>query len=165
MVNTTYYMNEQTYYVPDLFQKSLFYDGSRYAFKIFIYLFIFREGKAGRKRGRETPICERNIYQLPLACFQLGTWPANPGMCPDWELNQWHFGSQVHVQTTGPHQPGPGMHFLTCFKLRISGILLFQVIITWISISWISGRYWAFLSQYDSSFFMPPFSVHIYHVL
>ena len=30
------------------------------------YLFIFREGE-GRKRGRETPMCERNIDQLPLA--------------------------------------------------------------------------------------------------
>ena len=31
------------------------------------YLFIFTEGKRGRKRGREILMCERNIDQLPLA--------------------------------------------------------------------------------------------------
>ena len=30
----------------------------------------------------------------------------NPGMCPDWELNQQPFGSQVGTQCTEPHQPG-----------------------------------------------------------
>ena len=30
----------------------------------------------------------------------------NPGMCPDWELNQQPFGSQARVQSTEPHQPG-----------------------------------------------------------
>ena len=40
--------------------------------KDFIYLFLKREGKG----GRETSMYERNIYRLPLACSQLGTWPA-----------------------------------------------------------------------------------------
>ena len=35
------------------------------------YLFIFRERKGGRKRGRETSVCERNIHWLLLAY-----WPA-----------------------------------------------------------------------------------------
>ena len=30
----------------------------------------------------------------------------NPGMCPDWELNQQTFGSQAGAQSTEPHQPG-----------------------------------------------------------
>ena len=30
----------------------------------------------------------------------------NPGMCPDWELNQWPFGLQAGTQSTEPHQPG-----------------------------------------------------------
>ena len=49
------------------------------------YLFIYfqREGKGVRKRGRK--MCQRYIYRLPLACPQLGTWPATPGMCLDWE--------------------------------------------------------------------------------
>ena len=30
----------------------------------------------------------------------------NPGMCPDWELNQRSPGSQAGTQSTEPHQPG-----------------------------------------------------------
>ena len=30
----------------------------------------------------------------------------NPGLCPDWELNQRPFGSQASTQSTEPHQPG-----------------------------------------------------------
>ena len=30
----------------------------------------------------------------------------NPGMCPDWESNQWPFGLQASAQSTEPHQPG-----------------------------------------------------------
>ena len=40
-----------------------------------IYLFLER-GEGWRKRGRETLLCERDINWLPLACPQLGTWPA-----------------------------------------------------------------------------------------
>ena len=33
----------------------------------------------------------------------------NPGMCPDWELNQQPFDSQAGAQSTESHQPGlPG---------------------------------------------------------
>ena len=38
-------------------------------------LFIFREGKGGRKRGRETSVRERKIHWLPLVCTQPGTEP------------------------------------------------------------------------------------------
>ena len=30
----------------------------------------------------------------------------NPGMCPDWELNQGPFASQFGAQSTEPHQSG-----------------------------------------------------------
>ena len=40
-----------------------------------MYICNFREGKGGRKGGRETSMRDRNIDQLPLACPQLGTWP------------------------------------------------------------------------------------------
>ena len=40
----------------------------------FIYLLLER-GEGGRKRGRETSMCERKINWLPLAHPQLGTWP------------------------------------------------------------------------------------------
>ena len=42
----------------------------RVFFKRF-YLFIFREGKGGRKRGRETSMCGCLLSTTPL-----GTWPA-----------------------------------------------------------------------------------------
>ena len=44
------------------------------------YSFIFGEGKGGRKRGRETPMCgclSRAPYWGP---------GLNPGLCSDWEL-------------------------------------------------------------------------------
>ncbi|KAF6088458.1 hypothetical protein HJG60_008283 [Phyllostomus discolor] len=48
-----------------------------------IYLFIFREGREGDREG------EKKInVQL------LGVMACNPGMCPDWESNKRHFGSQ-----------------------------------------------------------------------
>ena len=30
----------------------------------------------------------------------------NPGMCPDWELNQQLFGTRAGTQSPEPHQPG-----------------------------------------------------------
>ena len=30
----------------------------------------------------------------------------NPGMYPDWELNQRHFASQASIESTEPQQPG-----------------------------------------------------------
>ena len=35
-----------------------------------------------------------------------GDLASNPGMCPDWEWNQWPFGSETGTQSTEPHQPG-----------------------------------------------------------
>ena len=35
----------------------------------------------------------------------------NPGLCPDWELNQRPFGLQASTQSTEQHQPGPGSDF------------------------------------------------------
>ena len=41
------------------------------------YLFIFREGKGGRKRGRETSVCGC------LLSAPTGDLAYNPAMCPD----------------------------------------------------------------------------------
>ena len=58
-------------------------------FKDFIYLFL------GRGEGKEKER-ERNInVWLPLMCPPTGDLAHNPGMCPDWELNRWPFGSQA----------------------------------------------------------------------
>ena len=44
-------------------------------FKI-VFSYFQREDKGGRKRGRKTSMCERNLDQLALACPLLGTWLA-----------------------------------------------------------------------------------------
>ena len=69
------------------------------------YLFTFRE--RGRGRERET----NSKVWLPLTFPLLGAWP-NPGVCPDWESNQWPFGLQAGTQSTKPHQPGLKGNFL-----------------------------------------------------
>ena len=36
----------------------------------------------------------------------------NPGMCPNWELNQLPFSLQASTQSTEPHHPGLDSYFL-----------------------------------------------------
>ena len=43
----------------------------------------------------------------------------NPGMCSDWEWNQWPFGSQASTQSTEPHQPGLIYLFFNIFFTKI----------------------------------------------
>ena len=43
--------------------------------------YLFLERREGRRRGRETSMCERYINWLPLICPQLGTWPATQAAC------------------------------------------------------------------------------------
>ena len=64
-------------------------------------IYLFREEKTGRKTGRETLICV-----VASRASSTGDLTHNPGMCPDWELNWWPFGSQAGTQSTEPHQPG-----------------------------------------------------------
>ena len=57
--------------------------------KYFIYLFNFRErGREGEREGEKLQ-CVVASYMAPTEDLA-----RNPGMCPDWELNQQHFGSQ-----------------------------------------------------------------------
>ena len=65
------------------------------------FIYFQREGKTGRKRGRETSMCERYINQSSLT----GDMACNPGTHPDWASNQRPFGSQASTQSTEPHQP------------------------------------------------------------
>ena len=58
--------------------------------KIFIYLFLDRG--EGMEKDRE-----RNITVGCLSCDPQWGRGLNPGMCPDWELNQWPFSSQASV--------------------------------------------------------------------
>ena len=73
----------------------------------FSYFFILKDfiyflGE-GREKEREKNI---NVWLL-LVCHPLtGDLTRNPGMCPDWELNQRPFGLQAGSQSPEPHQPG-----------------------------------------------------------
>ena len=69
------------------------------------YLFIFREGKGGRERGRETSICGCLSRTPPL-----GTWPATQACALDWELNQ----------VTGQHS----VHWATPARAKMGTLLL-----------------------------------------
>ena len=75
-------------------------------FKDFIYLFL--EKGEGREKKRE-----RNLSASRMP--PTGDQPHNPGMCPDWDSNQWPFGSQAHTQSTKLHQPGGNSIFYIFF--------------------------------------------------
>ena len=65
-------------------------------------LFIFKE------RGREGERGEvKHQYVVASCAPSTEDLACNPGMCPDGESNQWHFGSQAHAQFTELHQPEP----------------------------------------------------------
>ena len=76
-----------------LFHRSFFF------FKI-LFIYLQREGKGGRKRNINVQ-CQLLLTPPP------GDLAINPHMCPDWELNQRHFGSPAGAQCTEPHQSGP----------------------------------------------------------
>ena len=67
-----------------------------------IYLFLER-GEGREKERRETSVC---------GCLLHAPKARNPGMCPDWELNQRPFDSQAGSQSTEPYQPGLNKYFL-----------------------------------------------------
>ncbi|KAF6095158.1 hypothetical protein HJG60_012125 [Phyllostomus discolor] len=69
-------------------------------FKDFIYLFIYLRGKGGRKRGRNINV------QL------LGAMACNPSMCPDWESNPRHPGSQPALHPRSHASQGIRFFFL-----------------------------------------------------
>ena len=62
-------------------------------------------GREGDREG-EKHQCVAATHVPPT-----GDLARNPGMCPDWELNWRHFGSQAATQSTKPHQPGLNIHF------------------------------------------------------
>ena len=80
-------------------------------FKDSIYLFL------ERGEGREKERKRKKLQCVIVSCAPpTGDLAHNPGMCPDWELNQQPFALQACTQSTELHQPG-----LCFFKL----ILLF----------------------------------------
>ena len=70
-------------------------------FKKVLFIYFFLERGRGWERGGEKHQCVVASRAPPT-----GDLTRNPGMCPDWESNQWPFGSQAHTQSTELHQPG-----------------------------------------------------------
>ena len=91
-------------------------------FKKRFYLSILGRGREGeRERGKHHCVVASHV---PL----VGDLACNPGMCPDWELNRWPFGSQAGTQSTEPHQPGQMYFFFeTMFlcQLRNNKLMYF----------------------------------------
>ena len=57
-------------------------------------------GREGERKG------EKHQYVVASHVPPIGDLAHNPGICPDWELNQRPFGSQASTQSAEPHQPG-----------------------------------------------------------
>ena len=77
---------------------------SGFVLKDFIYLLLERGERREKERERNSNVLE--IHQSVISCTPpAGDLAHNPGMCPDWELNQRLFGSQAGTQSTEPHQP------------------------------------------------------------
>ena len=76
------------------------------------YLFLLRvEGE------REIEKCQC-VRETSMGCLSAH----NPGMCPDWESNQWPFGSQVGAQSTELHQPGHKLPFKIEWGIALTGL-------------------------------------------
>ena len=73
-------------------------------FSYFTYLFL--ERGEGKEKERERNIDMREIHQSVASHPPpTGALAHNPGMCPDWELNQLLLSLQAGAQSTEPHQP------------------------------------------------------------
>ena len=71
-------------------------------------LFIFRERGRERERDGEKHQCVVAFHTPPT-----GDLVHNPGMCPDWESNQWPCALQSGAQSTEPHQSGISVLFFS----------------------------------------------------
>ena len=65
-----------------------------------LHLFILERGRE-REREGEKHQCVVASHGPPL-----GDLTCNPGLCPDWELNQQAFDAQAGTQSIEPHQLG-----------------------------------------------------------
>ena len=66
-------------------------------------------------------------YSITTVCIFSPSLHPTPGVCPDWELNWWHFDSQASTQSTEPHQPGLvfiSLRKIIKYSLRISSLIL-----------------------------------------
>ena len=89
------------------------------AFLIFFRFYLLERGE-GREKERE----EKHQCVVASSTPPTGDLAHNPGMGPDWESNQWPFGSQAGTQSTEPHQSRLSMCFLYLFFYCVAGLFL-----------------------------------------
>ena len=98
---------------------------SLYFFSLFFqrfYLLISERGGEGEREGEKHQCAV--AFHVPF----VGDLACNPSICPDWELNQQHFGSQAGAQSTEPHQPGH-LYFFSLVEFNNILLLLQRVLI------------------------------------
>ena len=85
--------------------------------------YLLSEREEEREKERERNSNGREIHESVASCMlPTGDLACNPGMCPNWELNQQPLGSQASTQSTEPHQPGQiSHHFLDTASALRSG--------------------------------------------
>ena len=79
-------------------------------FKGFIYLFLERESRGGERDG------EKHQYVVASHVVPTGDLARNPGMCPDWALNQRPLGSQPALNLLSYTSQGT-LIFLKCYSM------------------------------------------------
>ena len=67
---------------------------------LFLFIYFLERGKEGEREG------EKHQCVVPSHTPPTGDLACNQGMCPDWESNGQHRGSQAYSQSTELHQPG-----------------------------------------------------------
>ena len=76
-------------------------------FKHILFIYLFLENREGRKKERETSMCERKkCPSVASGMPPVGDLTHNAGMCPVWKWNWWSFGLQAGTQSTELYQPG-----------------------------------------------------------
>ena len=78
-----------------------------------LFIYFQREGKGGRRKGRETLMEETSIPYVP----RLGDPTCNPGMRPDGESKQQAYTLQKEVQPTEPHHSGLALFFIQVIRV------------------------------------------------
>ena len=82
---------------------------SRFCFVLFGGVVLFFRGRKGERVGEKHPW--EIHWSVASRTPPTGDLAWNPGLCPDWELNQRPFGSLAGTQSTEPRQPGLCIQF------------------------------------------------------
>ena len=109
-------------------------------YKDFIYLFLERE--EGGERGRESSLWQRIIDRLPFACALTKDQTKNPGMCPYWESNPWHFALWNDTQLIEPHWSGHfGLFLSSIHPLHFINIVGLYFVSVWALLGFILHKH------------------------